>query len=45
VLSARPRADNITEVQNKPLGGKKADDVVPIGAVDLTPAEEDGDDE
>ena len=37
-----PKPDNVTEVQHKPLRGKKADELVPIGAVDLTPAEEDG---
>jgi hypothetical protein len=38
-----PRPDNVTEVQNKPLRGKKADELVPMGAVGLTPGEEKGD--
>jgi hypothetical protein len=40
-----PRPDNVTEVQHKPLRGKKADELVPMGAVDLTPAEQDGDED
>ncbi len=40
-----PRSDKVTEDQNKPLTGKKVDELVPVGAVDLTPAEEDGDGE
>jgi hypothetical protein len=40
-----PRPDNVAEDQNKPLKGKKADELVPMGAVDLTPAEEDGDED
>jgi hypothetical protein len=40
-----PRADMIKVDQAKQLIRKKADELVPIGAVDLTPAEEEGDDE
>jgi integrase len=39
-----PRTDRVTEAPDKPLKGKKADELVPIGAVDLTPAEEDDED-
>jgi hypothetical protein len=38
-----PRNDQVTDDQNRPLRGRKADELVPIGAVDLTPAEEAGD--
>ena len=38
-----PRAGEQPIDQNRPLKGKAADEIVPIGAVDLTPAEEDGD--
>lgn len=40
-----PRIDKPADHQNKPLKGKDADDLVPIGAVDQTPAEEDGDED
>ena len=40
-----PRAGEQPIDRNEPLKGKSADDIVPIGAVDLTPAEEDGDEE
>ena len=40
-----PRQVNATQSQNKPLRGKQASEIVPIGAVDLTPAEDDIDEE
>jgi hypothetical protein len=38
-----PGSDKVTEGKNKSLACKKVDDLFPIGAVDLTPTEEDGD--
>ena len=40
-----PRTGEQPIDRNEPLRGKKADEIVPMGAVDLTPAEEDGDEE
>ena len=40
-----PRQVNATQSQNNPLRGKQASEIVPIGAVDLTPAEDDIDEE
>ncbi len=33
-----PRPDSVKEDQNRPLMGRKADELVPIGVVDFTPA-------
>ena len=38
-----PRPDKVTEDEHKSLRGKKADELVPKGAVGLTPAKEEGD--